>query len=132
MALFFDRALSTLVETRGDLNAFEARVRALELDQTDYDGYGAAARVHLRDLMAAYAQSAAPLQAPVMLGTIVLTAAPALGASEGERFEAGKTAAVDVSTAAGAGAAQGSTDSSAGTGMAQDGVDAMKAVTRGA
>jgi hypothetical protein len=44
------------------------------------------------------------------------------------RFEAGKTAAVDVSTAAGAGAAQGSTGSAAGTGMAQDGVDAMTAV----
>jgi hypothetical protein len=82
--------------------------------------------------MAAYAQSAAPLQAPVMLGTIVLTAAPALGASERERFEVGKTAAVDVSTAAGAGATQGSTGSAAGTGMAQDGVDAMKAVAQGA
>jgi hypothetical protein len=92
MALFLDRAFSTLVETRGDLSAFEARVRVLELGQTDYDGYRATARVHLRDLMAAYAQSAAPLQAPVMLGTIVLTAAPALGASERERFEAGKTA----------------------------------------
>jgi hypothetical protein len=37
-----------------------------------------------------------------MLGTIVLTAAPALGASERERFEAGKPGAVYVSTAAGA------------------------------
>jgi hypothetical protein len=80
--------------------------------------------------MAAYARSAAPLQAPIMLGTIVPTAALALGTSERESFEAGITAAVDVSTAVGAGAAQppGSTGSAAGTGMAQDGVGTMKAV----
>jgi hypothetical protein len=102
---------SSIVRSRLELAAFEARVRVLELDQTrtDYERYRATARVHLRDLMAAYAQSAAPLQAPVMLCTIVLTAAPALRASEREHVEAGKTAKVDVSTAAGAGAAQGST-----------------------
>jgi BMFP domain-containing protein YqiC len=42
------------VRSRLELAAFEARVRVLELHQTDYDGYRAIAQVHLRDLMAAW------------------------------------------------------------------------------